>query len=78
MDEIKPGQIYSHFKGGKYKIIAIARDCENPKQKYIIYEQLHPSEKFPIGTIWKREISNFLSFKILPDETKIKRFTLIE
>ena len=53
---IKPGQIYQHFKGNKYKVIAIARHSET-LEDLIIYQNI---EK---GDIWARPIRMFLDKK---------------
>jgi hypothetical protein len=37
--EIKPGQIYKHYKGDTYKIITLARHSENG-ESLIVYERL--------------------------------------
>lgn len=40
MEEIKIGQIWKHFKGGEYKIIAIAKDSER-LDDCVVYEALY-------------------------------------
>jgi hypothetical protein len=74
----KPGEKYRHFKGKDkvYEIIAIARDCDNPDRKDVVYKSLYDG-KFPFGTIWRRSLEEFVGFKELNGE-KIKRFIKIE
>ena len=72
----KVGEKYKHFKGGEYEIVAVALDCENPERKLVIYKNLHDKENFPAGTIWVRELEEFIGFKELNGE-KIKRFVKI-
>jgi len=82
--EPKPGEIYQHFKGKEklYKVIAIARDCENPEKKIVIYKQLYDNKnnqnEFPKGTIWSRPLGDFTGEKILENGNKVKRFTLVK
>ncbi|MDO8516673.1 MAG: DUF1653 domain-containing protein [Nanoarchaeota archaeon] len=79
MNEPKPNQIYQHFKGKEklYKILEIARDCENPEKKIVIYQQLYESE-FPKGTIWARSLEDFVGYKKIENNKEIKRFILIK
>lgn len=79
LSEPQAGEYYKHF-GGKnqqYKIVAVARDVNNPNQKVVIYESLYESS-FPSGTIWMRSLDDFVGFKTLEDGTKVKRFTKVE
>lgn len=78
MEEPKSGEKYKHFKGEDrtYEIIAVARDCENPKNKVVIYQSLYEGD-FPKGTIWSRLLDDFVGFKELNGQ-KIKRFTRVE
>ena len=91
MKEPLPGEIYQHFKGEdkKYKIIAIAIDCDNREKKVVVYEQLYGGNGFPIGQRWTRALEDFVGFKIFDKDEQIgeklfkkgervKRFCLIE
>jgi len=69
-EEIKIGKKYKHFKGKDYRVICIAKDCENPEKILVVYE----SEE---NQIWVREINDFLGTKIIKGK-EIKRFELIE
>jgi ADP-ribose pyrophosphatase YjhB (NUDIX family) len=75
----KQGEKYKHFKDEDkiYEIIAVARDSDNPEKKLVIYKALYSKESFPLGTIWSREINEFMGYKELPNGTKVKRYTLI-
>ena len=79
MKEIpKTGQIYRHYKKGKeYRVLTVARDCDNPEQMHVVYIQLYPTKKFPIGTHWKRNLENFLE-EVEVNGKKVKRFELIK
>ncbi len=76
MERPKIGEKYIHFKGGEYKIVAVAKDCDEPLREYVIYESLYDSEDFPKGTIWMRSLENFCGHKEI-NGTKIKRFVKI-
>ncbi len=78
IEEPKPGEKYRHFRGEDkiYEIIAVARDCDNPKKRYIIYKNLYESD-FPRGTIWSRPLEEFCGYKEINGQ-KVKRFTLIK
>lgn len=58
MMEIKPGQLYKHYKGDTYKIIAIAKHSET-EEELVIYERqtdlIHTGYR-----IWARPIKMFL------------------
>jgi len=71
-----PGEKYKHFKGGKYEIVCISRDSENPNRELVIYKSLYEKENFPLGTIWSRSLEDFVGFKEI-DGKKIKRFEKI-
>ena len=77
-EEIVIGGIYRHFKGEEkiYRVLSVARDCENPSKEMVVYEQLYETKDFSKGTIWARELSDFLGFKE-SDGKRIKRFELV-
>jgi len=76
---LKLKEQYKHFKCENkiYQIEAIARDSENPEREIVVYKQLYDSENFPIGTIWIRELNDFMGEKEFEDGTKVKRFVKI-
>ena len=39
--DIKPGDIYRHFKGNRYEIVTLARDCEDGSVQ-VVYKALYP------------------------------------
>ena len=77
MNEVKIGGIYRHFKGKEklYRVINLARGCENSSKIFVIYEQLYETKDSPKGTIWKRSLKEFVGFKEI-DGRKVKRFEL--
>ncbi len=68
--DVKVGEVYRHFKGNVYKVIAIAKDCENLADM-VVYQNV---EK---GDIWVRELGNFTE-TINRDGKNIKRFMKIQ
>lgn len=35
------GKYYRHFKGGKYKLLYIAKDSEDPSRELVVYQALY-------------------------------------
>jgi hypothetical protein len=55
-DEIpKPGSYWKHFKGGEYKVLKIAKDCNDPSKLFVVYEGLH-------GETWIRSLTDFMGY----------------
>lgn len=46
--------VYEHFRGGRYKIVCIARDAGDASKELVVYQNI---EK---GYIWTRPLSEFL------------------
>lgn len=68
----QPGEIYQHFKGNKYKIIAIAKHSET-LEDLVIYEALYDN---PQSKIWSRPLSKFLEEVKINDQL-VPRFLQI-
>jgi hypothetical protein len=88
MEEPKPKEIYRHFKGGRYEIITLARDSENPNAIKVIYQALDFSGNPKNERPWSRNLEDFCGDKIFDKSEshngklyqkgdKIKRFTKI-
>ena len=89
MEEPKPQQRYMHFKGKEYEVIVVAKDCEDPSKRIVVYKQLYGTPENPVGTIWVRSLDDFVGDKVFQEDTaigerrfrageRVKRFTLIE
>jgi hypothetical protein len=76
MNRVKKGK-YKHFKEKFYEVIAVARDCENPEKKIVVYRALWDSDDFGFGQIWIRDINDFCGYKIFEDGRRVKRFEFI-
>ncbi len=50
------GKYYRHFKGGKYRLLHIARDSEDPSRELVVYQALYGEH----GT-WVRPKDMFFS-----------------
>jgi len=50
MSDLRLGK-YRHFKGEEYEVIAVARDCENPERKIVVYRALYASKDFDFGQV---------------------------
>ena len=63
--EIKPGAIYQHYKGGKYRMIGVAKHSET-LEEFVIYEALYDN---PVSKLWARPIGLFVErFTVIPTE----------
>lgn len=70
--KIKIGGIYKHFKGHSYKVIGIAKDSEDLKEK-VVYQNTKT------GELWLRDEKEFLSLvdkEKYPNIEQIYRFEL--
>lgn len=54
---IHPQSIYKHYKGGYYRIIALATYSEDINEQFVIYEALYPNE---VSQVWARPVGMFL------------------
>ncbi len=67
--KVNAGEIYRHFKGNVYEVIAIAKDSEDLKD-IVVYRNI---EK---GDIWTRPLDNFTE-DVTKDGKTFKRFNKI-
>ena len=73
--EIKPGQIYKHYKGDLYKIITLAKHTES-EDDLVVYERI-TDINHDGWRIWARPISMFTDI-IEKDSYNGTRFEYIE
>lgn len=89
MEEPKPGEKYLHFKNTEVEIVDIARDCENPDKKFVVYKHPGNVKGLTGETTWIRELGDFMGYKEFKEEKeidgkiyragdKVKRFKLIQ
>jgi hypothetical protein len=72
---VKPGQIYKHYKGDTYKILILAKDSETRDWMVVYERQTHiVHQGYPITV---RPLNMFLE-EIDKDEYKGPRFEYIE
>lgn len=71
MQKIELG-IYEHFKGGKYKVLGVAKHSET-LEDLVVYEALYDN---PRSTLWVRPYNDFIGDKEI-DGKKVKRFKFI-
>ena len=75
MREIKLHRVYRHFKGDKYLVEDIAKDCET-EEELVVYRKLYGD-----GSLWVRRLTDFLSevdHEKYPDVTQKYRFELLD
>jgi hypothetical protein len=56
INKIKPNDIWQHYKGKQYRILALSCHTEDLIW-YVVYETLYDN---PISTIWHRPLAMFL------------------
>ena len=74
-DNPKPFEVYRHFKGNNYQILAIAKDSEDG-HLIVVYQALYGSYE-----VYARDLTQFMSpvdHIKYPDVTAQYRFTRIE
>lgn len=64
---VNKGEIYLHFKGGKYGVIEVARHCDT-EEEFVVYRDLST------GIAYIRKLNEFEEIMT----SGIKRFTLID
>ncbi|MDP3788750.1 MAG: DUF1653 domain-containing protein [Candidatus Chromulinivorax sp.] len=57
--KIKVGVTYQHYSGKLYKVIAIARDSENPELLRVVYQGLYNCPTFGKNPVWDRPYQMF-------------------
>ena len=70
MNEINIGDVFRHFKGNVYKVIALARDCEDLSE-VVVYQNVDKLDT------WVRPLDNFLE-TVTRDGKNFKRFEKID
>ncbi|MCR5506350.1 MAG: DUF1653 domain-containing protein [bacterium] len=70
-EKIVIGGVYQHFKGNKYKVLAVAKHSET-LEEMVVYQALYGA-----GDVWVRPINMFLE-DIEKDGKIIKRFQFIK
>ena len=70
--EIKPGQIWRHYKGGMYHIVALPQNNQTDELfDMVVYEDTTDTSK-----IWTQSKERFLSTEEWQGET-VARFTFV-
>lgn len=72
--EIYPNSIYEHYKGERYRVIAVATFSEDITQRLVIYEALYSNK---VSQVWARPEAMFLEMIELQGKAT-PRFKLVE
>ena len=81
MREVKVNDIYKHFKGHTYKVIAIGYDSENYNEKDPLKSRLVVYKNIENDEVWVRPYDLFNSLvdkKKYPDIKQKYRFELVK
>lgn len=73
INQIIPGEIWRHYKGKDYRIIALSRHSED-LEWYVVYEALYDNS---VSKIWHRPLNIFLS-SLEIDGSSTPRFKKID
>ena len=73
IDQIKPGDMWRHYKNKDYRIIAVSCHSEDLSW-YVVYEALYDN---PVSKIWHRPLEMFLGTVDI-DGVIIPRFKRID
>lgn len=71
---VEVGQIYRHFKGNKYEIIALAINADN-REDVVVYKALYGEEKIFVRSY--KEFVSLVDRKKYPDADQEYRFELV-
>jgi dUTP pyrophosphatase len=70
------GGVYRHYKGNEYRVLEVARNCDNPNQSLVIYRANYNSFEFGDGQVWVRLLDEFTGLVEVGGE-RVERFKLI-
>lgn len=73
--KVEVGALYEHFKGKRYKVLAVAHHSED-LQPYVVYEALYHSEQFGDHSLWVRPLAMFVE-EVEMNGKKVPRFQKI-
>lgn len=73
--EIKAGQLYRHYKGKTYTVLALARNSDTLEDE-VVYQGEYSDPEFGENPVWTRPLKEFI--EVVEIEGKmIPRFTLL-
>ena len=76
MRDIPVGSIVQHYKGGRMKVLSIARHSEDLSW-YVVYQKLYFCEEFGDQAIFVRPMAMFLE-NVVVDGVEVPRFKVVE
>lgn len=75
--QIIVGKTYKHYSGKLYKVLAIARDSEDPSILRVVYQGLYDCPTFGLNPIWVRPYEMFAA-NVIMNGVEQPRFTEVE
>lgn len=73
INQIKPGEIWRHYKNKDYRIIDVSCSSEDLTW-HVVYEALYDN---PVSKIWHRPLTMFLE-EVEIDDIRVPRFKRIQ
>lgn len=58
MNEVIVGELYEHYKGNRYRVLAVGLDSET-HEKMVVYQGQYDSEEFGNQPVWVRSYDVF-------------------
>jgi hypothetical protein len=72
ISKIKVGGIYEHYRGKRYKVLAVARHSEDLSVN-VVYQGLYTDPEFGENPVWVRPLGMFLEDVVI-DGKNVRRF----
>ncbi len=73
MDQISAGELFQHYKGKRYKILAVGRHSED-LEPYVVYQGQYLCESFGDKPVWVRPLKMFFE-SVEYNGQQMQRFT---
>mgnify|MGYP003420009880 CR=1 FL=1 len=68
--------VYRHFKGHEYRVLAIAKDADT-LSKHVIYQRSDPDDKMEGNLVWSRSVDSWTRTIANCGYENVERFTYV-